>query len=122
MFPPPTIQPPPHFRYHIPLSPLQGRDLLTFSFILFWVWAAALTIAIWALRIAQRLAIRMPRIAAEPVFLEGPVKDVGDGKFPRVAVVLPIKGVDDDTHLNIEALLSQDYPEYRLIFSVESDD
>jgi len=30
--------------------------------------------------------------------------------------------VDYDTHANIQALLDQDYPEYRLIFSVESDD
>jgi len=30
--------------------------------------------------------------------------------------------VDDDTHANIQALLDQDYPEYRLIFTLESDE
>src|SRR6476659_6278387 len=57
----------------------------------------------------------MPRIAATPIYLE-------NGRFPRVAVILPIKGVDDDTPENIQALLNQDYPGYRLIFSVESEE
>jgi len=74
-----------------------------------------MVLAIWAVRVAQRFAVRMPRIAATPIYLE-------HGRFPRVAVILPIKGVDDDTPENIEALLNQDYPEYRLIFSVESDE
>ncbi len=82
---------------------------------MFWVWAAAAVLGVWALRIAQRFAFRMPRIADAPLYIEG-------GRLPRVAVILPIKGMEDDTHLNIEALLNQDYPEYRLIFAVESDD
>ena len=43
-------------------------------------------------------------------------------KGKPVSVILPIKGVDDDTQANVHALLSQDYPEYRLIFAVESED
>src|SRR4029079_15291236 len=83
--------------------------------VFFGIWAVAMVLAIWAVRVAQRFAVRMPRIAATPNYLE-------HGRFPRVAVILPIKGVDDDTPENIQALLNQDYPEYRLIFSVESDE
>lgn len=81
----------------------------------FWIWAVAVVLALWALRVAQRFAVRMPKIAAKPIYLE-------TGRFPRVAVILPIKGVDDDTPENLQALLNQDYPEYRLIFAVESED
>ncbi len=54
----------------------------------------------------------MPRVAARPV----------EPSFPPVAVILPIKGVDADTPGNLAALLAQDYPAYRLIFSVASED
>jgi hypothetical protein len=86
--------------------------MLTVSFVLFWVWLAALILAIWAARVAQRFGVRLPRLVQKAVPLEG---------FPRVAVILPIKGVDDDTHSNIQAILDQDYPDFRLIFAVESD-
>lgn len=87
---------------------------MSISTIFFFVWVIALLLAIWAVRIAQRFGIRLPRYKHSPVDIEEP--------FPRVAVVLPIKGVDDDTYANIHALLYQDYPTYRLIFPVESDD
>jgi len=45
-----------------------------------------------------------------------------DKNFPPVAVIVPIKGVDEHTSENLRALLDQDYPYYRLIFSVESSD
>jgi len=80
------------------------------STIFFFVWAAALLVAIWSLRIAQVFAKRMPRIVARPL---EPVQ-------PAVAVILPLKGVDEDTEQNIAALLKQDYPNYRLIFTIES--
>ncbi len=88
---------------------------LSVSTIFFFVWLTALLLAIWAVRIAQRFGIRMPKYINRPIEIEG-------SRYPRVAVILPIKGVDDDTHANIQALLDQDYPEYRLIFAVESDD
>ncbi len=84
-----------------------------FSTVLFFVWAAAVVLAIWAIRIAQRFGMRLPRKIAH----ESEECD----RRPNVAVILPIKGVDDDTHLNVQALLNQDYPQYRLIFTVESD-
>jgi len=86
---------------------------VTVSFWLFMVWVIALTLAIWAARIAQRFGVRLPRYMGRPIETE---------TLPRVAVILPIKGVDDDTHANIQALLDQDYPEYRLIFTAESDE
>jgi ceramide glucosyltransferase len=88
---------------------------VTLSTLFFFVWTAALLLAIWAARIAQRFGMRLAR------YKHGPIEIEGDA-YPRVAVILPIKGVDDDTHANIHSLLYQDYPEYRLIFAVESDD
>jgi cellulose synthase/poly-beta-1,6-N-acetylglucosamine synthase-like glycosyltransferase len=87
--------------------------LLSVSFVFFWVWLAALVLAIWAVRIGQRFGVRLPRKIVAQREAEG---------YPRVAVILPIKGVDDDTHHNIRALLDQEYPGYRLIFVVESDE
>ncbi len=86
---------------------------MTWSFAFFWVWAIAVLLAVWAVNIAQRFALRVPRMAARP---EKPAS------CPRVCVVVPIKGVDDDTVPNISALLEQDYPDYRVIFTVESND
>jgi len=85
----------------------------TVSFVFFWVWVAAVVVAIWAGIVAWRFGMRLPRVVEKGVLA---------GVFPRVAVILPIKGVDDDTHANIQALLDQDYPEYRLIFTAESDE
>jgi ceramide glucosyltransferase len=93
-----------------------GKRLIgTLSFWLFFQWVAAVLLAIWAVRIAQRFGVRQPRYLNRPIQIEGET-------FPRVAVILPVKGVDDDTHANIQALLDLDYPEYRLIFAVESDE
>ena len=88
---------------------------MTVSTFFFFVWLVALLLAIWAARIAQRFGFRLERYVHRPIVIEGDT-------YPRVAVILPIKGVDDDTHANIQSLLNQDYPEYRLIFAVESDD
>ncbi|HVX85625.1 MAG TPA: glycosyltransferase family 2 protein [Phycisphaerae bacterium] len=87
--------------------------LWSVSFVFFWVWLAALVLAIWAARIAQRFGVRLPRKVQREVEAE---------RYPRVAVILPIKGVDDDTLGNVRALLEQDYPAYRLIFVVESEE
>ena len=81
------------------------------TFYLFLLWAVALLLAVWAFRIAQVFAKRGPRMATQTLCTQ----------FPAVAVILPIKGVDEDTAGNIAMLLSQDYPHYRLIFAVESE-
>ncbi len=76
------------------------------------LWGTALLIAAWAARVAQFFHLRMPRVVAQPLA----------AKFPMVAVIAPIKGVDANTQENIAALLNQDYPHYRVIFAVESAD
>jgi ceramide glucosyltransferase len=86
---------------------------VSWSFGFFCCWAAALLTAIWAVNIAQRFALRMPRMAG---------KQLTDARLPRAVVIVPIKGVDDDTALNVRALLDQEYPDYRVIFTVESND
>jgi ceramide glucosyltransferase len=40
---------------------------------------------------------------------------------PRVAVVVPFKGLDLDMMTHLRGLLTQDYPDYRLIAVVEND-
>ena len=76
------------------------------------LWGTALLIAAWAARVAQFFNLRMPRVVEQPLA----------AKFPMVAVIAPIKGVDANTQENIAALLNQDYPHYRVIFAVESED
>jgi len=45
------------------------------------------------------------------------------GKFaPRVTVILPCKGLDPGFKENVEKLLSQDYPDFDVIFAVASQD
>jgi len=85
---------------------------VTWSFAFFWVWAVAVLLAVWAVNLAQRFALRAPRMAARA---ETPAST------PRICVIVPIKGVDDDTESNVAALLEQDYADYRVIFSVETD-
>ena len=41
---------------------------------------------------------------------------------PSASVILPCKGLDEGLELNVEALLSQDYPEYEVIIVTASPD
>lgn len=82
------------------------------TFLLFLVWLAAFVLAIWALRVAQIFARRALHMQHQTLCTQ----------TPAVAVILPIKGVDEDTAANVAMLLDQDYPKYRLIFAVESPD
>lgn len=76
------------------------------------LWSTALLIALWGARVAQFFNLRMPRVVEQPLA----------DKFPMVAVIAPIKGIDAQTPENIAALLNQDYPNYRVIFTVQSLD
>jgi ceramide glucosyltransferase len=76
------------------------------------LWTLELIFSAWAMWIAHFSSRRMCRVAA---------RDLAK-TFPPVAVIVPIKGVDQQTAENIRALLDQDYPNYRLIFAVESAD
>jgi ceramide glucosyltransferase len=77
------------------------------------IWVAAWLLATWGARVAQRLGVRLPRKFHQPITIRGET-------WPRVAVILPVKGVDGDTRANLKCLLKQEYPEYRLIFAVEA--
>jgi ceramide glucosyltransferase len=87
------------------------HDVVAVSFL--FIWVAAWLLATWGVRVAQRFGVRLPRHFHRPMTIRGKT-------WPRVAVILPLKGVDGDTAANVESLLKQDYPEYRLIFAVES--
>ncbi len=86
---------------------------MTLSFLFFFIWALAMLMAVWALNIAQRFGLRLPRLAKRPLHKTA---------LPRVAVIVPIKGVDEDTTTNVRLLLEQDYPDYRILFAVESNE
>ncbi len=74
------------------------------------LWMVELVLAAWGAWVAHFFGRRMARVAARPL---------GE-TFPRVAVIVPIQGLEAYTATNIQALLAQNYPHYRLIFAVES--
>jgi len=37
---------------------------------------------------------------------------------PPAAVIVPVKGLDDQLETHVECLLTQDYPDYTLIFAL----
>jgi ceramide glucosyltransferase len=45
-----------------------------------------------------------------------------EGVHPPISVLKPLKGCDADLRENLEAILSQDYPEYEVLFAVEDPD
>jgi len=45
-----------------------------------------------------------------------------DGSLPSASVIIPIRGVDDCLEENVKALLSQEYPEYEVIYVVDDDE
>ena len=91
---------------------MQVKPYLITDIVITIFWAAEIILQIWGIRVAQFFSMRMPRVAAQPL----------SASRPAVAVILPVKGVDACTQGNIEALCRQNYPNYRLIFCVESEE
>lgn len=54
--------------------------------------------------------------------LEYPLREAFQTYNPPAAVIVPFKGVEPGLHEHLDALCSQDYPDYRLVFVVESGD
>jgi ceramide glucosyltransferase len=86
----------------------------TLTFILFFAWAAAMVLSIWAFEVARMFARRAAK--AQTQTLPNPKK------LPAVALILPIKGIEEDTLENLHALFNLKYPRLRLLFAVESQD
>jgi len=84
------------------------------QFIMFFVCCAAITVAGWSVEVARMFAKRIRKERIKETLPTPP-------DMPAVAVILPIKGLEDDTERNIRALLNQHYPRYRLLFVIESD-
>ncbi len=82
---------------------------MPFLFPLFLLLASAvLAQSAWSLRDGYRFLAYVNRsLAALP-----------GGYHPAAAVIVPVRGIDAGFEANIEALLSQDYPDYQLLFSV----
>ncbi|GAB6062215.1 glycosyltransferase [Deferrisoma palaeochoriense] len=51
-----------------------------------------------------------------------PDQRVADESLPPVTLILPCKGVDPGFEQNVEALLSQNYPDYEVIFTLATRD
>jgi ceramide glucosyltransferase len=50
-------------------------------------------------------------------------RGVGDvGPLPSVSILKPVCGIDADTRKNLEASLSQDYPDYETLYGVADED
>jgi cellulose synthase/poly-beta-1,6-N-acetylglucosamine synthase-like glycosyltransferase len=85
----------------------------TLTFILFFVWAAAMILSIWAVEIARMFARRIQKAHLNP---SAPAPNP-----PAVTIILPIKDVENDTPANLRALLNLAYPRLRFIFALESE-
>jgi cellulose synthase/poly-beta-1,6-N-acetylglucosamine synthase-like glycosyltransferase len=110
--------------------------LATFKFVMFFVWLAAMVLACWAWEVGRMFSRRMQKEAGRrnadvpsvsgdggspaASHLPGAEESPDPAHWPAAAVILPIKGLDEDTEDNVRALLRQDYPLYRLLFAVES--
>ncbi len=44
-----------------------------------------------------------------------------DGESPKASVIIPIRGSDECLESNVKSLLDQDYPDYELIYVVDTD-
>src|SRR4051794_15089437 len=89
---------------------------------MFFVWAAAMMLSIRSVEVARMFARRVKKDAERRAARDNDTSDQ-QLPWPTVAVILPIKGVDEDTEANVRALLAQQYPPQsscRLIFAVES--
>ncbi|MCL2648041.1 MAG: glycosyltransferase family 2 protein [Phycisphaerales bacterium] len=82
------------------------------TFILFFVWALAMVFSIWAFEAARMFARRCAKAKNLSVLLPNPV--------PSIALILPVKSVEEDTAENLRALLKLTYPRLRILFAVES--
>ncbi len=68
------------------------------------------------------LAAQLISVVTVFAFLIGLGKPVSLPREPKVAVVVAVKGHDIEFDGFLEALFAQDYPNYRVIFSVEAAD
>jgi len=98
--------------------------LVWFKFIMFFGCIAAALLAGWSIEVARMFARRVAkerqRVAGGAAMPERGADITSAEAWPAAAVILPIKGVDAETAANLEALLAQDYPKFRLLFAVES--
>jgi len=87
----------------------------------------ALMLTIWVLWTAQATAalvnviVYLSRIGRWVSFHDSRVNSYGIWT-PPAAIIIPIKGADEHLAEHLEAVQHQQYPEYRIIFVVESEE
>jgi ceramide glucosyltransferase len=80
--------------------------------------------------LAIRFAVRKHPIVPEKAFLSGTASESGASSSqpashefcPPISILKPLTGLDDDLFANLLSFCSQDYPEYEIIFALESAD
>lgn len=85
----------------------------------FWIWFCVVLWVGWCVQ--ALLSILMVR----KLFYRRIQKDsprVNPEFKPFAHLVVPVKGTDDDLEANISTLCQQDYPDYRIVFVVESEE
>lgn len=76
------------------------------------LWAGWLVQAVLSAMQVRKFARRFDR----------PAREDYAGYQPKAAVIVPFKGTEPGLAENLRGLFEQDYPEYRLVLVVESDD
>jgi ceramide glucosyltransferase len=71
---------------------------------------------LWSVQVVTVVSTLRRRAAARPD------KAPSNATFPPISVLKPLKGADAELRENLEAILSQDYPEYEVLFAVEDPD
>ena len=92
-------------------SPVEATNMLdVLTYMLYGLWLAWLLQAVVCLVQVKHLQLNIMRREHRP----------GAIYRPRAIVIVPVKGADDDLTAHVAALCRQDYPDYQLVFVVES--
>lgn len=53
-------------------------------------------------------------------FLNKKIHNFKDSKYPSVSILKPVKGIDDEMEKNLETFFGLDYPDFEILFGVDS--